>query len=100
MRKCHIFFLSVAVGCFWVGMMLVHSGFLERSEEARVSHRREWVGKLGLSDLCLFTEARYTRHPVTADLHVPFQDYPLAFEHFPSGSILSVPPHLRGKPLW
>jgi hypothetical protein len=100
MRKCHLFFLLVAVGCLGVGMALLHSGFLERSGEAGVNHRREWVGKLSLSDLCVFTDARYSRHPVMADVHTPFQDYPLSFEHFPSGSILSVPPHLRGKPLW
>ena len=47
--------------------------------------------RLGLVDLALFTEARYTRHPVQADLHSAFQDHPLALEHFPSGSLL--PPH-------
>ena len=30
-----------------------------------------------------------------ADLHTPFQDHPLAFEHFPSGSLHAPPPHLR-----
>lgn len=48
------------------------------------------VRKLGLSDLALFTEARYTRHPTQADLHSAFQDHPLALEHFPSGSL--IPP--------
>ena len=48
------------------------------------------VRRLGLSDLALFTEARYTRHPVQADLHSAFQDHPLALEHFPSGSL--IPP--------
>lgn len=45
---------------------------------------------LGLTDLALFTEARYTRHPSQADLHTPFQDHPMSFDHFPSGSL--VPP--------
>ncbi|MCK7500019.1 MAG: hypothetical protein MZW92_64010 [Comamonadaceae bacterium] len=44
-----------------------------------------------LTDLCLFTEARYTRHPSQADLHSAFQDHPLALEHFPTGSLI-VPP--------
>ena len=43
---------------------------------------------LGLSDLALFTEARYTRHPALADLNTPFQDHPLGFDHFPSGTIM------------
>lgn len=51
---------------------------------------RSLVRKLGLSDLALFTEARYTRHPAQADLHSAFQDHPLALEHFPSGSL--IPP--------
>ena len=49
------------------------------------------VRQLQLTDLCLFTEARYTRHPSQADLHSPFQDHPLALEHFPSGSLLLPP---------
>ncbi len=46
--------------------------------------------RLDLTDLCLFTEARYTRHPSQADRFAAFQDHPVALEHFPSGSL--VPP--------
>lgn len=53
--------------------------------------RRTMVAELGLTDLCLFTEARYTRHLSQADLHSAFQDHPLAFEHFPSGSLVTPP---------
>lgn len=49
------------------------------------------VARLGLTDLCLFTEARYTRHPSQADLHSAFQDHPIGLEHFPSGSLLPPP---------
>ena len=49
---------------------------------------RTLVKELRLTDLCLFTEARYTRHPALADRHAPFQEHPTAFEHFPSGSLL------------
>jgi hypothetical protein len=52
------------------------------------------VEQLGLTDLCLFTEARYTRHPSQADLHSAFQDHPLGLEHFPSGSLLPPPRNL------
>ena len=41
---------------------------------------------LGLSDLCLSTEARYTRHLSVTDHTAPFMDHPGAMEHFPSGS--------------
>ncbi len=50
------------------------------------------VRRLGLTDLALFTEARYTRHPTQADRFAPFQDHPGALEHFPSGSVVAPPP--------
>ncbi len=49
------------------------------------------VARLRLTDLALFTEARYTRHPSQADLHSAFQDHPLALEHFPTGSLIAPP---------
>jgi hypothetical protein len=51
----------------------------------------EWTAQLKglqLTDLCLSTEARYTRHPAISDRNAPFQDHPAALEHFPSGSII------------
>jgi hypothetical protein len=62
--------------------------------EARVTANRALASWFGVTDLCLFTEARYTRHPSLADRHSPFQDYPLAMEHFPSGSLVLPPSHL------
>jgi hypothetical protein len=58
---------------------------------ARTTANRDLVAALELTDLCLFTEARYTRHPSQADLHTAFQDHPRALEHFPSGSLLPPP---------
>ncbi|MEW6164143.1 MAG: hypothetical protein AB1642_03685 [Pseudomonadota bacterium] len=49
------------------------------------------VERLGLTDLALFTEARYTRHPTQADLHSAFQDHPVALEHFPTGALMPPP---------
>ena len=45
----------------------------------------------GLTDLALFPEARYTRHPSMADLHTAFQDAPMSFEHFPAGVFVPRP---------
>jgi len=47
------------------------------------------VSTLQLTDLSLWTEARYTRHPSQADRFTPFQDFPSALEHFPAGSIMA-----------
>ena len=49
---------------------------------------QQLVGELQLTDLALWTEARYTRHPSQADLFSPFQDFPSSLEHFPAGSII------------
>ncbi len=57
--------------------------------------RAAMVRRLGLTDLVLSTEARYTRHPSMADRFAPFQDHPHAFDHFPSGSVVAPPPALR-----
>jgi hypothetical protein len=51
--------------------------------------RRQLVARLSLTDLSLWTEARYTRHPSVADLFSPFQDFPGAFEHFPAGGLMA-----------
>ncbi len=50
------------------------------------------VRQLQLTDLCLFTEATYTRHPSMTDISTPFQDAPLSLEHFPSGGLVGPPP--------
>lgn len=61
--------------------------------------RSALVARYGLTDLCLFTEARYTRNPAVADLNSAFQDHPVSLEHFPSGSLMGPPPHLA-RPAW
>lgn len=63
-------------------------------DAAALARRQALVRVLQLTDLALFTEARYTRHPSQADLNTPFQDHPMALEHFPTGSLFPPPPHL------
>lgn len=93
-RNSDLFFGSLLIGVLLVLLMFIDAGVSQRIDTRLVQERREIVGVLGLTDLCLFTEARYTRHPSMADVHTPFQDHPLALEHFPSGSLMTVPPHL------
>jgi hypothetical protein len=66
--------------------------------EDRFATNRALVRAYDLTDPCLFTDARYTRHPSLADRHSPFQDYPLSLEHFPSGSLAPPPAHLARPP--
>jgi hypothetical protein len=71
------------------------------AHEPALQRTERLVEDLRLSDLVLFTEARYTRHLTQADLHSAFQDHPVALEHFPSGSLLPPPALLldRHEPL-
>lgn len=73
---------------------LADAARLRAAREGAVNTRAELVVHYGLTDLALFTEARYTRHRALADLHSPFQDHPFSLEHFPSGSLLPPPAHL------
>jgi len=73
---------------FSVVALFVHAG---SADDYGMAAREQLVGQLGLTDLALFTEARYTRHPSQADLHSAFQDHPMSLEHFPSGSLVSPP---------
>lgn len=97
MRKSTVFSVYVLLSAALTAAMLIHGDGLERNRAGQLERKRDLVGRLGLTDLCVFTDARYARHPSMADRHTPFQDHPLSFEHFPSGSILGVPPHLRAK---
>lgn len=73
--------------------LLIFGHFLRltAADEQKLTANRALVEKLGLTDLALFTEARYTRHPTQADLHSALQDHPGAFDHFPCGSLLPPP---------
>lgn len=50
------------------------------------------VTELELTDLALWSEASYCRHPSLADSFVAFSDHPAAIEHFPAGSLMPPPP--------
>jgi hypothetical protein len=67
---------------------LLDAVFVADSDRQRRGQIRHVVGAYKLTDPALFTEARYTRHLSQADWHAPFQDHPMAFEHFPSGSLI------------
>jgi hypothetical protein len=83
--------LAVAAAAF--AATLLDAALPRAQREAELNETRALVARLGLTDLALFTEARYTRHPTQADLHSALQDHPLALEHFPTGSLLPPPKH-------
>jgi hypothetical protein len=90
-RKSSVFFFYITISILLSAALLLHARQSRTSSEATITANAQLVGRLTITDLCLFTEARYTRHPSMADLHAPFQDHPLAMDHFPSGSLVSPP---------
>jgi len=89
MRKSTLFFFSLGILTALATAAWTHGVYQRAQDQAALQERADMVKHLDLTDLCLFTEARYTRHPTQADLHSPFQDHPMSLEHFPSGSLLA-----------
>lgn len=81
---CLILLIFLLIAC---GLMFVHAAARRQADAAHIAQLAAVVKKLELTDLCLFTEARYTRHLSQADMYSAFQDHPVALEHFPTGSL-------------
>jgi len=91
MRKSTVYICFTATHVVLFFGMLLHTRLSQGSSAPELNERVGLVKTLRLTDLCLFTEARYTRHPAMADRFAPFQDHPTALEHFPSGSFVTPP---------
>jgi len=95
MRKSKKFFFFIIFQAAVLLFFFVHSHYQIKGDYPSIQQKKLLVRDLDLTDLCLFTEASYTRHLTQADRHTPFQDSPMALEHFPSGSIVSPPGGLK-----
>ena len=95
MRASTAFFaFTVLLSLAWL-LILVDGELRRTALRPEIERTAALVKRLELTDLCLFTEASYTRHLALADRHTPFQDDPMSLEHFPSGSLAAAPDHLR-----
>ncbi|HEY6871200.1 MAG TPA: hypothetical protein VI298_00605 [Geobacteraceae bacterium] len=94
MRNSTSFIAVTSVNLALFALFMLHGRYSRGNEAALLKPCADLVKRLRLTDLCLFTEARYTRNPAMADSHAPFQDHPVALEHFPSGSLVT-PPRFR-----
>lgn len=90
MIRCRIYLTAVVL------LVTTLAGLIgwARQSSATFTHeslpaQRQLVVVLSLTDLALWSEARYTRHPSMTDLFSPFQDHPGAPEHFPAGALLA-----------
>jgi hypothetical protein len=93
------FFLVISGCCLSVlAFLLIYQPGLHVTQPVKTGETMpDLVRRYELTDLCLFTDARYTRHLSQADLHSAFQDYPLAFDYFPSGSVVQPLPLIHGE---
>ena len=85
---------------FLAAAEMLHVAMTGEAGRQRREASRNLAEQLGLTDLALFTEARYGRHRSLADLHSAFQDAPMAMEHFPSGSLVAPPSTLPAGALY
>lgn len=69
--------------------LLLSSAAIRASRSDEMREKQAVASMLGLTDLAVWTEARYTRHPSQADFFTPFQDGPATFEHFPAGAVVA-----------
>lgn len=93
-RPCHFAGLALLFGVLLWLATLADARYLRGARDGAQQEMRALVAALQLTDLCLFTEARYTRHPALADRFTAFGDLPFGLDHFPSGSLLPPPAHL------
>ncbi len=92
---------SFSAALLLVGFLLLNTVFVLQGRALRAEQQEALprlhiaVAALGLTDLVVATEARYTRHPAVSDPLTPFMSHPGAIEHFPTGSFWAPPPSLR-----
>jgi hypothetical protein len=82
-----LFFLGLITGGLYQSWEMAFLRQQESQELVTIA-----VAGLGLTDLCVSTEARYTRHPAVSDRASIRMDHLGAIEHFPTGSFWN-PPH-------
>ena len=92
----------------WLGLVTLGIGILMAVAVLDSHYRRsvynEQIGErlalqkiVGLTDLSITTAARYLRHYSLTDMTTPFQDYPVAMDHFPAGFAFAAPSY-KGMP--
>jgi len=93
MRPALVFSLLLCLLLALDGALFVDGLSRRKAEDATLAQLEVATSALGLTDLAVATEARYTRHPAVSDPMAPFMDHPGAIEHFPTGTFWLPPQH-------
>ncbi len=96
MRPAFFFFLFLIFIASLDGMLFYAALNGRYQQQVDLPLLHNVANGLGLTDLCVATEARYTRHPAVSDVLVPFMDHPGGMEHFPTGSFFAPPSNVSG----
>jgi len=94
LRRSTIYLGTTAGLALALAGIFLHASSAVRASRPLFARKAALVRQLELTDLCLFTEASYTRHLSMTDLSTPFQDAPMSLEHFPTGGLVGPPPNL------
>jgi hypothetical protein len=77
-------FLALSLLLLLASLLFTDITKRRNNQSTQLGHVQRVVSDLGLSDLALSTEARYTRHPAVSDPAVVGMDHPGGLDHFPS----------------
>lgn len=83
--------VAVAILVATLAGIRAHTGEVTVGKVAATEINRSLVAALALTDLALWSEAAYCRHPTQTDGFAAWNDHPGAPEHFPAGSLVPPP---------
>jgi len=89
--RYHIFALLMTVEALVLALLVTAGHFSASRTEPIRRCNRQLVQVFELTDLAIWTGARYTRHLSQADTFAAFQDSMGALEHFPEGALAPLP---------
>jgi len=86
----------VAIEMAGLGGVMFHA-YVASKDSERLEGEAILAEELMLTDLCVVTESRHTRHISQPEPIAPFQDLPGFYDHFPSSTFLQPPPQIGGS---
>jgi hypothetical protein len=78
--KLYVFLLILKL------MLVMGLCWISQPDFQALKNKKALVKRFMLTDYCLSTESRHTRHIGLPEIIAPFQDFPAYHEHFPSSS--------------
>jgi hypothetical protein len=82
-RISHYYILILMLLIFFMFLVVTNI-----SDNQSYSTKTKMISKLHLTDLCISTESRHTRHNSQFEPMAAFQDVPGWLDHFPSSTFL------------